>query len=438
MEHQKEAQMVYIKDLLFTVLYRWRTVLAVTLVMALLLGGLGFVMGGRALSPEDAQKVEIYEAEKAAMDQRVTTLQKSIVERQTHLENSMLMKLDPYNHYEAQLTISVQVEADTSGFSGAFDTQAVLEAYREVLTEGSFLAQLAQQLQLQEQYVSELISSEAVSIGADTVTVCIKCDSTESAAALAEIAKTHLEQYQAQVEEKIVPHSMNVLKNTALAKADTALAETQRVEVVRLAEMLSALTDARNKRNALTKPDAADAGAPVKNAILLAVVGAFAGVFVTVCLLWIGHIGSGKVYSGRTLCNRTGVKVLGCVDSGSKRGPIQKWLRKLEGRSVSTDPTVIAADISFRTGAEKLLVAGNNEASRKALVKVLQEAMPQTKILESGNLLESREALAALVECEAVVLVETCGSSRYQAVLQQTEKMKDYGKQLIGCVVVDG
>ena len=332
--------------------------------------------------------MEIYEAEKAAMDQRVTTLQKSIVERQTHLENSMLMKLDPYNHYEAQLTISVQVEADTSGFSGAFDTQAVLEAYREVLTEGSFLAQLAQQLQLQEQYVSELISSEAVSIGADTVTVCIKCDSTESAAALA--------------------------------------------------EMLSALTDARNKRNALTKPDAADAGASVKNAILLAVVGAFAGVFVTVCLLWIGHIGSGKVYSGRTLCNRTGVKVLGCVDSGSKRGPIQKWLRKLEGRSVSTDPTVIAADISFRTGAEKLLVAGNNEASRKALVKVLQEAMPQTKILESGNLLESREALAALVECEAVVLVETCGSSRYQAVLQQTEKMKDYGKQLIGCVLVDG
>lgn len=433
MEHQKDGQLVYIKDLLFAVLYRWKAVLIVMLALALLLGGAGFLLGGKT-SPADAQKLEIYETEKAAMEQRVLALQKTVTERQTHLEEALLMKLDPYNHYEAQVTVSVQLTAEsTDGFVSAFASQAVLEAYRAVLTEETSLDRLAQILQQPAQYVSELIGATAPAIGTDTVTFTVKCADAQTAAALADALKTHLEQQQAQVSQTVAPHSLSVLKSTALATADTALAETQRVEVVRLAEMLSALTDARNKRNALVRPDTAD---PVKTAVILAVAGAIAGAFITVCVLWVMHIGSGRIYSGRTLRNRTGVKLLGCLDSGRKRGPIQARLRKLEGRSATTDASLIATDIALRAEASRLLITGSSEG-RKALAEALKVAMPQAEILEAGSVLECPQALKALAACEKVVLVEDCGRSCYQAVRQQLEKFDDYGKALIGCVVME-
>lgn len=433
MDHQKDGQLVYIKDLLFAVLYHWKAVLTVMLALALLLGGAGFLLGGKA-SPADAQKLEIYQTEKAAMEQRILALQKTVTERQTHLEEALLMKLDPYNHYEAQVTVSVQLATEsTDGFVSAFASQAVLEAYRAVLTEETSLDRLAQILQQPAQYVSELIGATAPAIGTDTVTFTVKCADAQTAAALADALQTHLEQQQAQVSQTVAPHSLSVLKSTALATADTALAETQRVEVVRLAEMLSALTDARNKRNALVQPNTAD---PVKTAVILAVVGAIAGAFITVCILWVGHIGSGKIYSGRTLHNRTGVKILGCLDSGRKRGPIQTRLRKLEGRSATTDASLVATDIALRAESSRLLVTGSSEG-RQALAEALKLAMPQAEILEAGSVLECPRALTALAACEKVVLVEECGRSCYQAVRQQLEKFDDYGKAVIGCVVVE-
>lgn len=437
MEQQKETQMVYIKDLLFTVLYRWKAVLAITLALALLLGGLPFLLGG-APSPEDTQKLESYNTAKAVYDQRISALEKSVAERQTHLAEALLMQLDPYNHYEAQLTISVRLQEETpgSGFSYAFSSQAVLEAYREVLTEETCLRQLAEILKQPAQYVPELLGSTSPAIGTDTMTFSIKCADAQTAAALADAVKAHLEQYKAQISTDVAQHDLSVLKSTALATADSSLAETQRTEIARLAEILTGLTEAQNKRNALVAPEKTSTA---KTAVVLAVVGAVAGVFVMVCPLWIGHIGSGKVYSARTLQNRTGIKVLGTLNSGLKRGPVQKWLRKLEGRSSSTDPSVLATDIALRATQTKLLITGSGEeAIRKALAEALKKAMPQVQITEAACVLECPDALKALAACEAVVLVEGCGSSRYQQIRRQTEKFEDYGKQLIGCIVLDG
>lgn len=432
MEQQKDSQMVYIKDLLFAVLYRWKTVLAVTLALALLLGGAGFLLGGK-VSPEDAQKAENYHTTKAVLEQRIAALEKSVSQRQTYLDNSLLMQLDPYNHFEAQVTISVQPDADTAGFDG-FVSQALLEAYKATLTEDASIAKLSELLQQPAQYVSELIGSTEPAFGTDVITFTVKCADARTAAALAEAVKAHLEQHRAQISQDVIAHGLSVLKCTALATADSNLAETQRGEINRLSDILTGLNETRTKRAALALPES---GSKVKTAVLLAVVGGFAGAFLTVCVLWIGHIGSGTVYSARTLQNRTGIKVLGTLDSGCKRSPLQKWLRKLEGRNASADPAILATDIALRAASGKLLVMGS-EAPRKALAEALKKALPQAQITEAGDPLVCPDALKALAACDAAVSVVTCGSTRYQTVLQQLEKAQDFGKQLIGCVVVDG
>ena len=435
MEHQKDGQLVYIKDLLFAVLYRWKTVVIVMLTLALLLGGAGFLLSGEP-SQQELQSLTAYETAKAVYDQRIQTLEKSIDERQAHVDGALLMALDPYNHYEAQLTISVQLPTADGGFQSAFFSQSVLEAYRAVLTEEAFLAKLAEILQQPAQYVPELIGSSEPAIGTDTITFTIKCADAATAATLAEAMEGHLVQYQEAIGQKLLPHTLSVLKSTGLAISDSALAETQRAELNRLAEILTGLTEARNKRNALVRPDVADANSKVKTAILLAAIGAALGAFLMVCILWIGHIGSGKIYSARILHNRTGVKILGRLSSDRKFGPVETWLRKLDGRPLKADPALIATDIALRTEVQSILVTGN-AGCREALAKALQQAMPQAEILEAASVLECPDALKALTKCQAVVLAEACGSGSYQAVQQQLEKFEDYGKQLLGCVVVE-
>ena len=129
--------------------------------------------------------------------------------------------------------------------------QALLEAYRAVLTEETCIEKLAEILQQPAQYTSELISYTTPTIGADVITFTVKCADAQTAAALADAVKAHLEQCQAQISRDVSAHKLSVLKSTALATADSALAEAQRGEINRLSEILTGLTEARNKKSAL-------------------------------------------------------------------------------------------------------------------------------------------------------------------------------------------
>lgn len=445
MENRKDEQLIYIKDLMFTVFYRWKIVLTVALILALLLGGLQMlpaIMGRGSLSQEDAQQISVYETEKAAMDQRIKTLQKAIADREAYLGNSLRMQLDPYNHYEAQLTISARILGIEPGLGAAFDAHAVLEAYKGVLAEEVCLTQMAEILQIPAQYVSELMSVDLSDLGTETLTVTVKCADSTAAAALAETVNMQLQQYSAQIAVDVAPHNLSVLKSTVLAQADTLLAEDQRAEIGWLAELLISMSDAQTKRSSLVVPDALRAvsiRAALKKAALFAAIGAFLGLFLTVCILWVAHIVRSKVYSCRSLHNRTGVKILGAVDSGKKRRPLQRWLRKLEGRAVSAKPALVATDIALRFGEKKLLVTGTaSEQSRKELAEALRKVMPDAVITEAACVLEDPDSLESLAACEAVVLLEQCDLSLYHETQQQLDKFSDYDKPLIGCVVVDG
>ena len=176
----------------------------------------------------------------------------------------------------------------------------------------------------------------------------------------------------------------------------------------------------------------------VKQAIIFAVLGGVLGAFLTVCAVWVLHITSGKVYSDRTLRNRTGVKVIGCVSAGKKKG-IDRKLHKLEGRNTAETESqyaLLAVDIRCRMeNAKHLLVTGSVEA--EGLVSALRQAIPGVQV-SSGSILDSAAALEMLKACDAVLLVEQCGVSRYSQVDRQTEIICDYAKQLLGCVLLDG
>lgn len=440
MEMKKEEQMIYVKDLLFAALYRWKTIVAVAVLLALVLGGpqvVSAIRGGTGIVEPDPVAVEQYQSEKAALEKQVEYLQHTVDNRQLYLENSLLMQLDPYDHYEARVIAYAGTTID-GNLSGVYLSQTLLSAYRSVLNEQAFLKQLAQALEINQQYAAELISVGSSETMAYTLEVTVKCDTEERAEKLAEIVAAHLEASQKSVATAVTAHSLSVLEKTAAAKIDPALGQTQQETMEDLNAVLTAQDEANADLEKLVEPVAQQLSkkAALKKAVILAVLGAVAGVFVTACVIWVLHITGSKVYSARTLNNRTGVKIIGCVNAAPRKNPVDRMLRAWEGRNMQEDLQLLATDIRCRAqGAGKLLVTGGVKA--EALVSALQTQLPGVEIA-TGDITDSAEALTALGGCDAVVLVEQCGVSRYSAVARRIEIIQDYGKQLLGCVVLDG
>jgi len=52
-------------------------------------------------------------------------------------------------------------------------------------------------------------------------------------------------------------------------------------------------------------------------------------------------------------------------------------------------------------------------------------------------MLEDAETVKKLPECDGVVFVEQCGRSKYSALELEIERVKDLGKSVVGCVVLE-
>ena len=99
MQHERDEQVIFIKDLIFTALYQWRKILIAAVAFALLLGGYKAASGlplATATTPEDSTEV-------AALKEKVQW-------QQTYMEASVVMNLNPYEIYKATLTVSVMAE----------------------------------------------------------------------------------------------------------------------------------------------------------------------------------------------------------------------------------------------------------------------------------------------------------------------------------------
>lgn len=448
MENKKEEKMIYIKDLIFAALRCWRIVLVIALIGAILLGGLQAVSGlsgaGRPADPAAQQAAQQHEAEKAALKQRVALAQQAVSDQREYLQNSVKMQLNPHGYYEAKLVLHAETDYQIMpgmSYQNPNKVADILRAYKTVLQSEAAMTAMAEALQTENRYVFELLFVE-IAEGAGMLSLSVKLPALEMAQTLLPVMESQTMDAYQRVKE-LSEHEMSVVDLSVTPGVDAALAETQKKEQTRLTELEKDLAEAEAARDGLADLATATVSvkAVVKKAGIFAVLGAAIGVFLTVCVIWMMHICTDRVYSVRTLQDRTGIKVLGCVSKGSVKG-VDLWLQRLEGRCTQTaeaQAALLAADISIRTkGADRLLFTGSAcREDRQELVARISEAMPGVQVCDCGNILTEAEARSVLDSCDAVVLVEACAASHYTAVREEIGIVNDYGKPVTGCVLME-
>lgn len=465
MENRNNDHMIYLKDLIFTALYQWKKLLIGAIALAVLLGGFQGIAGLidltdpktlESITKQNKIQLERYEAEVKSLDMQIETLRGQIRSQQEYLDNSLLMQLEPYAYFEASLVVYVQTDYHIMpGMTYQTPDKApdIIRAYEALLLGNDCLQAMADAMGTEPRYLKELLvlnqtantQQTTVQSESNVLSVVAKAPTQEQAQQLLELLLEQVMLQQQSISASVGTHQLTVVEQATRSAIDLKLAETQQAENDRLTALLTAQTTAQTSQATLSKPTLqADGGkAVLKKAIIFTVIGGVLAVFLGVVILWIGHISSDKVYSARTLSDRTGVKILGTSASQIPAAAIDRKLRKLEGRDLadaSAKAQLLALNIrKLAEGASTVLLTGTACAQdRQALVAELSQAMPQVKFLNADDVLSDVAALEALTACDVVVLTEQCGISLYSDVIRRIDLIRDYNKQLLGCVLYGG
>ncbi|MBR4864474.1 MAG: hypothetical protein IKU07_07850 [Oscillospiraceae bacterium] len=444
MNHKNE-RVIYIKDMLFAVLYRWRAVLIVALALALLLGGYRMVsLLGSSVDPEAAQKAqESYELQAETLSQQVTALEEKVEAFSTYLNESPFMELNPHSVYIYEMNIYLEAPtAEGTGIIASDPADSLLGIYRKQLMSEENLNAVATASSLEGKCMDAILDVNS-DYTANLLTIIVRHINAEAADAVFAALETIVNDTCGKVTQIVGAHNMSVVNTSVFLRNDADLAQLQTKRSEELLKLKDTLKTRTAEQSALVAPavppvtTAQILVSAIKYAILGGVLGCFAVAFVVVLL----HLGRAKVYSRRTLEDQTGLTVLGCIPGTKKYNAIDRWLRKLEGRSTEAPEAccaLIAARIRTLCGENgALLITGKTGAQeRLPMLDALEAA--GCKVIANGDLLTNIDTAKALADATCVILIEQCGKSLYATALEATELVEATEKPVLGCILVEG
>ena len=467
MENQTYEQEVDLKDLILAILRRWRSIIVVGILMAVVMGGYAAVSGSRAGEgeSEDGQQtyedaLALYESEKTGLEMEIENLEMTLEGLSAYQENSLLMKISPYNKPVASAEVYIDA-ADSQVM------RSLAKAYTAVLKNENTLEKLYQILPLEDQYLLELFSVDSylqgmvtVEYAADSSTVTstyygedinmlsIKATAgdQETAGLLLEALLGEMESSEGKLAASIGPHTLNVVDEGISAVVDMELAKKQQDNRDSRSQLTTALENSQTAYDELEEPAVPSAGGVSMGRVLKYVVlGGAVGVFLMAFAYCVVYLMSDKIHSEKDLKSRFGIKILG-VMPGSGVGKhtffIDQWLYRLEGRNCSgqMEPAydLAAANLKNYAGeAKNLLLTGTvGEEQMKELAQSLSRRLPGFVLTVGKNMAEDVDTRKKLPDCDGVILVEKAEASRAGAVQQEIEMIGNVGKEIVGAVVI--
>lgn len=450
MEPKKDEQVVYLKDLFFSVLYRWRCVLAAVIALAVVFGAvksISNIMKIRMLTEESAaeeqQLVEQYHAQKEALELKISALQDSIKNQKLYLEESLFMMLDPYAFYNGSITLYVDTQWKVMPGMTYQDpnlTNAVVAAYQKVLNGNEALQAISDTVDTEPTYLLEVYS---VQTGADgLMTVIVNAEAKSQVEKMLDQILEQVTVNQSEISRSIAEHTVTVLERSNRLTQDLNVANNQRTATDRMTQFLTDLNASELALEALKEPALTEDISMWKDMVKYGVVGGVLGGFLAVVWLLVLALIDSRVYSAQTLRNRTGIKVLCSVCTEERKG-VDCWLRNMEGRcsaGASVQAVMAAAMLRNRwPDLTSLLLAGDvAKENRQSFVAALTQALPGVQVVDNGSVLEEVDALQALAACDTVLMLAQCGVSHYYALDREAEVIRDHGKHIAGCVVLNG
>ncbi|MDE6312119.1 MAG: hypothetical protein K2M46_00570 [Lachnospiraceae bacterium] len=220
-----------------------------------------------------------YEEDYAQLELEIADLKRSIEEQTSYNNESILMKINPYNKKSVSgqfyIDSDYQINPELT-YQNIDITTSVAKAYQALATTGALANYINASLEnpIRERYLNELVSIEY--LGDATLQVTVMHTNQEEAQCIYDLTLKCMEENKAEFKKTIGDYKITLLNESDKASVDTALSELQTNNLDRINILKETLTEKENSFESLVEP--VEAGISLK----LPVIGAFLG---SICVL---------------------------------------------------------------------------------------------------------------------------------------------------------
>ena len=441
MGHNEEYIEIDLREMLFYVLRRWKSVLAAGLVLAVLLGGAKAALEYKTMTdPEEQQKLEEdlrrYDVQLRQYEELIEKNKEKIDAQQEYIDRAVLMKADWRNVYVAKATYYVDSGYQIlpgNNYQDTDKTALLAWHYRNNLYDYLICKEFIEKTGMEAEFLKDLIS---IQIPANnTISLTVKHPSESSAKAIMEDLQAQMEEIHGLLNETVKEHTLALVLDTCNGQVDEGLKAYQQAVYDDLQSYEEELLEYEKKLREL-EGNAPDGLNPiVKWAILGGLVG---------CVLMVGvyafmMIAGGRVCAPDEVGRRYKIPMLGMACIGEKKPDrITGLLRRLNGRLESNSEEnncYLAENLENRRGgAGKIVVFGDVEQAAAVVGEILRNKLPHLELQYAASPLKDAAALRSLADCEGAVLVVAAERSRVGDIGRIVDLVKDYGKTIIGYV----
>ena len=479
---------IYVRDMFYRILLKWRGILAGALAFALLFGIFAFgkelkaaddpvilaelqEKNGKILTAYQNKAADLQDtiascSEKSeALKAQIQALENAEDDLKAYSEHSVFVRIDPLNKWTATISLYIDADYHPDPMLGALDpdpTNSLIAAYNYYLLTGELFDEVMRQSDLAE---DETVLKELLSTSFENATLRIVCigDSEAFVREYMDLVKQGLERKHQDICDTIAEHEIRILSDTCYLSADTGLYERQQEKLAPFEERVQAkqeaewklrdlekqIRDAKQALGDLEEPEIAELGRSyfVKRAVSKLVYGLIGGLLVMVLYYAVRYIFRYTMNTDNDW-QSIGVPVLGLIqaEAGKKRSTkLDRWiLRRLAGGSVLSreDGCRLAANnlraiLGEKTAGGCTLVSDMAPEDVMGIVDEFNRAETGVSFTLLGNLLSDAEVSKRLEKADNIVLMARNGKTTMDSARRELALLRAGGKTVLGVIVLE-
>ena len=430
--YYEEEEEISLVDLIAYVFRHLKKMLIVSIVVALVLGGLLGYKKSRINEEEYATSMETYLASKEIFDKKIDLITNDL---SNYVENSSFFDLNTENSIQAKALYLVDTGYQvipSSTYQNHDYTSTVINAYINKITSSNVLNKLAKKYNIGEDSINDYIY---VTTSDYMIDVNVYYDNEKDALDMLHDLEDVLLSYNDEISSSIADNNLTKISETTYQGANNNIVSIQQNKLTVIDTYIENLNKVKSELSALNEPENTSFK---KSFIKFGAIG-FVGIFFVMCVYYaLAFIFSDKVYSANEFKDKAKIKVLGNLTYKKSNDKYINWINKLEKRPISNDYELIASNIKAYGNTNKVLLSGDLEDDIKEdIVSNLKKLLKNVEIISCGSLLTDSSAVNELDSVDSVILLAKCNKSSYKTIKEEKDKLNDLKVTNVYTIVVE-
>ena len=489
--HRKEITL----DLLgyvFRVLKKWKRMIAFAILGAFLCGGLKYYQNDKAYKAYEVQLGEQSENEKISLAEKkeellsgfseterqtaenIVELENSLIVQNSYRETAAVSQLDPYGVDRVMFSYTVEANGKAAAICRSYSNSIFEEDAKELIVNAS-------NGKVRSTDIVDLISvsvddskdvMEEKTDNRGFFSVCVRGVDKESAENMAAAVEGIIANSQNVVTEELGEHSLSKLGyhyvkgrdeaiisivNAVDSDISTKYSQIWQLKAQLPEEQMTKLNSYLDMMHLQDENGMVEANDSLPEEVLPAkidvkwiVIGFLLGIFIACVwegVLWIlgGQVNTKKEFWENVSLRSFGV--IADIDEEVKKGTIDRLIHRIQtiGKtklSEEEEYQMMLADIKLLAAEEniqKIYLTGTEGVTAPDCMERIKEDLQNCgiEIVFGDSVLSSSKSMCDMAECDATIIVEYIGKSKYKNVFSELSVCEKHNVNVLGSILID-